>query len=184
MATISLHLDFSDPQDLAEARDFCDYLLAMNHADAAPRPSETSTRRQPTLVSESRDGSPRNVRGPEVSASPAVVAAAVDNFWGRTGLSHRAFMKVVAENAAQKDAFSLKDLADSLDQRLSVVKSRWASLGRSIRAARDDVPGAPRFLEEVERRDGLWHFTMPEAVREAVLLKELNEPYADGSLPT
>ena len=163
MPTISLHLDPDDPQEVAQARRILDRL----NGAAATVPGDESAQTVPS---------------PQPAAPPgSVAAAAIADLWNRTGLSLRTLVKASAEPDGK---FSLGDLAEALGQPPNSIRSRFANLGRSIKAMQQAVPGAPPLYQEVERRDGIWYFTMPEAYREVVLRTDVAEPYSDGSLPT
>ena len=128
------------------------------------------------------DESAQTVPSPQPAAlSRSVAAAGIADLWSRIGLSLRTLVKA---SAVPDGKFSLGDLAEALGQPPNSIRSRFANLGRSIKAMQQAVPGAPHLYHEFERRDGLWYFTMPEAYREVVLRTDLAEPYSDGSLPT
>ena len=74
-----------------------------------------------------------------------------------------------AERASRGESFSLVDLADATGNDLASAKARWGRLGGSINAMRREVHEAPNIFEEDEKVDGLWRFTMPPGVRDAVL---------------
>jgi hypothetical protein len=164
MVTISLHLDPDDLQELAQARGFLDNL---NRA-AATVPGDESAQTAPS---------------PQPAALPESVAAAgIADLWNRTGTSLRTLVKASAEPDGE---FTLGDLAEALGQPPNSIRSRFANLGRSIKAMQQAVPGAPPLYQEAgPRRDGIWYFTMPAAYREVVLRTDVAEPYSDGSLPS
>jgi hypothetical protein len=164
MTTISLHLDPDNPQDVAQAQS----VLDLFGGAAATRPGAHE------LITP--------VPSPQPTGSTeSLYADAIADLWSRTGLSLRALVKASAE---QEGEFSLRDLAESLDQPPNSIRSRFANLGRSINAMRQAVPGAPHLYVEAGRPDGLWRFTMPEAYREVILSSDVAKPYSDGSLPT
>jgi hypothetical protein len=161
--TISLHLNPEVPQEVAQARRILDRFDGV----AATMPGGESA--QP-------------VHSPQPAAPPEPVAAAgIADLWSRTGLSLRTLVKASAEPDGE---FSLGDLAEALGQPPNSIRSRFANLGRSIKAMQHAVPGAPPLYQEVERRGGIWYLAMPEAYREVVLRTDVAEPYSDGSLPT
>jgi hypothetical protein len=165
MITISLHLDPDSPQDVAQAQRILDRL------DDAPAATTA-----PAAQSVPEVPSPQPIGSPE-----SVAAEAVADLWSRIGLSLRELVKASAEPEGK---FSLRDLAEALGQPPNSIRSRFANLGRSIKATREAVPAAPPLYEEAERRDGLWYFTMPKAFRDVILRTDVAEPYSDGSLPT
>jgi hypothetical protein len=67
--------------------------------------------------------------------------------------------------------FAMSDLATVLNEDLSVIVSRFANLGRSLKRTRERVPGAPSFFTEVEKTAEGWTFTMPQQIRDAVKQK-------------
>ena len=148
MLTISLHLDPNNPEDVAHAQGILDrskgaVATTRGHQSIPPVP-------------------PPRPAGPPESVAPDAIA----DLWSRTGLSLRELLKASAE---QEGEFSLRDLAEALGQSPTSIRSRFANLGRSIKAMQQAVPGAPHLYDEVERRDGLWYFTMPKAFREIIL---------------
>jgi len=162
MPTISLHLDPDNPQDIAQARTILDLF------NGAP----TTMRAHQSVP---------QVPSPRPAGSPGSVAAdAITDLWNRTGLSLR---KLVKASAEQDGVFSMADLAEALGQPPNSIRSRFANLGRSLKAMQQAVPGAPDLYQAEKGPDGRWHFTMPEAFREVVLRTDVAEPYSDGSLP-
>jgi hypothetical protein len=147
MLTMSLHLDPNNPDDVAHAQ----WILARSNGAVAATPDQSVP-----------PGSSPRPAGP----SESVAADAIADLWSRTGLSLRELVKASAE---QEGEFSLRDLAEALGQSPTSIRSRFANLGRSIKAMQQAVPGAPHLYDEVERRDGLWYFTMPKACREIIL---------------
>jgi hypothetical protein len=162
MPTLSLHFDPANPQDVAQAREI------LEHFDTA-RTTTLRGRSVPVLAPQQPSQS-----------TQSLAAKAIADLWSRTGLSLREIVKASAEY----EVFTLSDLSAALGEEPTAVRSRFANLGRSVKAMREAVPGAPGLYEEVERRDGIWHLRMPEPFREVVLRTDINEPYADGSLPS
>src|SRR5689334_14157503 len=128
MLTISIHLDPYDPQDIAQARGI---LGEFNSARAT-----TAT-----------DLPVPQVPSPQPAGREAVEADAIADLWERTGLSLR---KLVKASAEQDGEFSIGDLAAVLGVSPTSARSRFANLGRSVKAMREAVPGAPPLYVEVQ----------------------------------
>jgi hypothetical protein len=101
---------------------------------------------------------------PAPAGSQAFFAAAAANLLDRTGPSLQELLKVSAELGV----FTMATLADRLGRSPSSTRSLFANLGRSVNAMNDAVPGAPRLFSD-EKRDDVWHFTMPEEYRNIIL---------------
>jgi hypothetical protein len=91
--------------------------------------------------------------------------------------------ELVAAAAEIDGRFSMADIAKALDEELSVIVSRFANLGRSMKRTRERIPGAPSFFEEEEKTADGWTFTMPQSIRDAIRQKaqEREDPRSGSS---
>jgi hypothetical protein len=67
-----------------------------------------------------------------------------------------------------EDRFTLVDISEETGEALSKTHSRFASLGRSIKAARNNVPGAPELFVAHQQPGDHWQFSVPEPIRLAI----------------
>jgi hypothetical protein len=148
MSKMMIQFDPNSKAELVEARALLDRLVALG-------PDETSG-----AVAEMRTDSP--------SPTGDVAKRAVDDLWDHVGDGHQ---ELVATAAAIDGRFSMADVAKDLNEDLSVIVSRFANLGRSLKRTEKRVPGAPRFFVEAKKTDAGWTFTMPQAIRDAVKQK-------------
>ena len=70
--------------------------------------------------------------------------------------------------ASLEDRFTLATVAEQTGETLAKTHSRFASLHRSVKAARKNVPGAPELVIAHQKVGGLWQFSMTESIRTAV----------------
>jgi hypothetical protein len=150
MAQVSVTANTRDRASLEEARAFIESLLGSGQVTP--------------LATASADDS----AGPEPRSEADAIEAYVDDLWQRMGTNLR---KMVAESATFDDHWwSLAELADKLGEEMQSTKSRWANLGRSLKAASAAVPYAPP-MYTWQKREGLWHFSMAASMRSVVINK-------------
>jgi hypothetical protein len=151
MTQISVTAETTDRLSLEEARSFIDRLLA-----------QTPERSEPEVaLAEAESGAPRR----ELPDEMELAQRFVDDLFGRTGAG---LHQLVSAMASFDDQFSLAHIAEETGESLPKTHSRFASLGRSIKVARKNVPDAPELFTAHERPGDLWHFSMPESIRTAV----------------
>lgn len=93
----------------------------------------------------------------------------IEDLWKRTGDGLHQLLSVMASFDGW---FTLTDIAEETGETLSKTHSRFASLGRSHKAARNNVPGAPELLTDDKQPGGHWRFSMPKSLRNAIRLVE------------
>lgn len=153
MTQISITAETSDRQSLEEARALIDRLLM----PASPQPPD------PRATGASAD----TPRGPEPNGpgEAEVAQQFVDDLWGRTGDGLHGLISVMG---SFDDRFTLVNISEETGETLSKTHSRFASLGRSIKAARNNVPGAPDLFIAHQQPGDLWQFSVPESIRAAI----------------
>lgn len=151
MLSVTIQFDAHSKPELLASREFLDQLIAISQ-DPDERPAFAGT------TNESH--------GP--SHGPDLAEQAVNDLWNRVGDSAHELLAAAAEINGK---FAMADIAEALDEELSVIVSRFANLGRSIKRTRERVPGAPTFFEEEDKTADGWTFTMPQSIRDAITQK-------------
>jgi len=144
MVTMTLSLDPDNPQEVAQAQGLLDRI---NVLAPDPVPADTG------------DEAP-----PQPGSWEHLAAPAIADLLARTGPSAQGFIRATAE----LESFTMVELADKLGEPVTTARSRFASLGRSLKAMRVAVPGAPS-LYGWDRPGGVWRFAMFEPYRSIIL---------------
>ena len=121
MPNITIQLNSTDHREIAEAQEFLAGLAGEGGVTVQKQPVEP--------------------QGQQDLARLARVAT--DDLWNRTGRGHHELVITAASIVDAEGSVALADLAEKLDQDLSVIVSRFANLG-ALNESDEDTSPTPR----------------------------------------
>lgn len=104
------------------------------------------------------------------TASPSDLAAAIDT---RFGKSSKRFLEACADLAAERDTFTLTEVAERMDEDINDVRAYSRNLGRSEKQLSGSAP-----LLQRRREAGVTRYSMNPELRSAILA--VRNGYLDG----